>query len=89
VIQVKTGAILYIMGQTEIDEEIDPSAVIKNLGIQADKVVVVSATSSHEDIQDAWWMLLARGMKRVLCLFVATQDGATFRLAGQPLRLCG
>ena len=86
---MKTGAILYVMGQTEIDEEIDTSAVIKNLGIEADKVAIVSATSGYEDIQDAWWMLLARGMKRVLCFSVATQDGATFRLAGQPLRLCG
>ena len=86
---MKTGAILYVMGQTEIDEEIDTSAVIKNLGIQADKVAVVSATSGYEDIQNAWWMLLARGMKQILCLFVTTQDGATFQLTKQPLRLCG
>ncbi len=86
---MKTGAILYVAGESALDETVDAGSIAKELGIAADRVEMVSATRGYEDVIDAWWMLLTRGMKRVVCFMVSSMDGKHFKLVSQPLRLCG
>ncbi len=86
---MKTGAILYVTGDTAPEKEIQALKLARDLGIRADRAALVSSTMGYEDVIDAWWALLTQGMKRVICCAVSSQDGKTFLLKGQPLRLCG
>jgi len=38
---------------------------------------------------DAWWLLTAKGMNRIICMIAEVSDRSEFRLTGQELRLCG
>jgi len=89
VVFLKTGAILYLTGNSSLGGDIEARKIAEELGINADRVEVVSGSVGYEDVVDAWWMLLTRGMKRVICFMVSTMDGQHFKLVSQPLRLCG
>ena len=86
---MKTGAILYVTGTPPIGEGVEALKVARKLGIQADRATLVSRTSGYENIVDAWWMLLTKGMNRVVCCVVTTRDGKTFNLSAEPLQLYG
>lgn len=86
---MKTGAILYFTGISSPGEETEIRKIAEELGIEADRVEMVSGTEGYEDIIDAWWILLTRGMKQVVCFMVSSMDGKHFNLVSQPLRLCG
>ncbi len=86
---MKTGAILYVTNASRLKGEFDAGKIARDLGIQADRVEVVSRSMGYEDVIDAWWVLLTRGMKRVMCFMVSSVDGRNFELVSQPLRLCG
>ena len=86
---MKTGAIFYVTGEHPPKEGMEAMEIARKLGIQADEATLVSLTEGYEDIIDAWWMLLTKGMKRVVCFVVSTGDGKNFELGRQPLRLCG
>ncbi len=85
---MKTGAILYFAG-SPLKGDVEARKIAADLGIDADRVEIVSSSVGYENIIDAWWMLLARGMKRVVCFMVTTMDEQNFKLVSQPLRLCG
>ncbi len=86
---MKTGIILYLTGDSRLEEGIEAEKLAKDLGIEGDKIELVSKNNGYEDVIDAWWILLTRGMKRVLCFMVSSIDGRHFKLVSQPLRLCG
>jgi len=86
---LKTGAILYLTGNLSLGGDIEARKIAEDLGINVDRVEIVSDSVGYEDVVDAWWMLLTRGMKRVICFMVSTMDGQRFKLVSQPLRLCG
>ncbi len=86
---MKTGAIFYVTGERPLREGVEAMEIARKLGIQADKATLVSTTEGYEDIVDAWWMLLTKGMSHVVCYVVSTMDGRNFKLYRQPLRLCG
>ena len=87
--KMKTGAILYITGASPPGEGVEAGKLARDLGIHADRALLVSQTIGYENVIDAWWTLLTKGMKQVVCCVVSTQDGKTFLLNGEPLRLCG
>ena len=86
---MKTGVILYIVGGEGPYDDMDMEDVVKRLDLKADRVEIVSANSSHFDVMDAWWLLMARGMKRVVCMLAEVVNRSELKLTGRELRLCG
>jgi hypothetical protein len=86
---MKTGVIVYLVGKQSLDDEIDFEEVEKRLKINADRVEVVSSMGGNYDVMDAWWLLTANGMKRIICMIAEVINRSEFRLTGQELRLCG
>ena len=84
---MKTGAIIYVIGK-ENDKDFDIKEAVKNLKIEADKVEIVSSRSGHFDIMDAWWLLTAKGMKRIVCIIAEIINGSDLRLTGREIQLC-
>ncbi len=85
---MKTGAIVYVIGKENIDNDFDITEAVKNLKIEADKVEIVSSRSGHFDIMDAWWLLTAKGMKRIVCIIAEIINGSDLRLTGREIQLC-
>jgi hypothetical protein len=86
---MKTGIIIYLVGKESLDDSIDFEEAGKKLKIKADKIEVVSSIGGDHDVMDAWWLLTAKGMNRIICMIAEVSDRSEFRLTGQELRLCG
>ncbi len=86
---MKTGVIIYVVGDHGEEAGFDPAKAVKNLSITADRVEVISRESGHFDVMDAWWALTARGMSRIICMLGEFVGHSEIRLTGRELRLCG
>ena len=86
---MKTGVIVYLVGKESLNDEIDFEEAQKRLEVKADRVEVVSSIEGNYDVFDAWWLLTAKGMKRIVCMIAEVINGSEFRLTGQELRLYG
>lgn len=86
---MKTGVIVYLVGKKSLDDEIDFEEAKKRLKITADRVEIVSSIGGNYDVMDAWWLLTAKGMKRIICMIAEVISRSEFRLTGHKLRLCG
>jgi hypothetical protein len=86
---MKTGIIIYLVGKESLDDSIDFEEAGKKLKIKADKIEVVSSIGGDHDVMNAWWLLTAKGMNRIICMIAEVSDRSEFRLTGQELRLCG
>jgi len=86
---MKTGVIVYVVGKESLNDTIDFEEAGKRLNIKADRVEVVSSIGGNYDVMDAWWLLTAKGMKRIICIIAEVINRSEFRLTGQEMRLCG
>ena len=86
---MKTGVIVYLVGKKSLDDSINFEEAGKRLNINADRVEVVSSIGGNYDLMDAWWLLTAKGMKRIICMIAEVINRSEFRLTGQELRLYG
>jgi hypothetical protein len=85
---VKTGVIVYIVGEKISELDFDENEAPFKFGIQADKVEVVFSGENNFDVMDAWWKLTAKGMRRITCLIGEVLDDCSIRLTGRELKLC-
>ena len=86
---MKTGIIVYVVGGETFYDNLDMEAAVRRLDLKADRVEIVSANSNHFDVMDAWWLLIAKGMKRVVCMLAEVVNSSELKLTGRELRLCG
>ena len=86
---MKTGVIVYVVGGDVIKPTVDLEKEVRKLKIGADRVELVSLSSGHFDVSDAWWHLTARGMNRILCLLAQLTESGSLQLTGRMLRLTG
>ena len=86
---MKTGAILYIVGDEPDGFNATSEDAANRLNIKADMVEIVSSRSGHFDISDAWWFLTVRGMQHIVCKVAAFSQMGDLQLTGRELRLCG
>ena len=86
---MKTGAIVYVLGKENQNENFDLEEAVRSLNIKADRVEIVSSTSGHFDIMDAWWLLTTKGMKKIVCMLAEVVYHSKIELTGRELRLCG
>jgi hypothetical protein len=86
---MKTGIIVYIVGDPPIVQSSDPKAIVKKLRPDANRVEIASRHLGHFDVHDAWWSLTSKGMQRILCILDEFSPQGQIQLKGQMLRLCG
>jgi len=86
---MKTGVIIYVVGNKEWNDQTDFVEDAKALDIVADRVEVVASQDVNFDLMYAWWRLAVIGMKRIVCLLAEVSDHSTLKLTGRELVLCG
>lgn len=86
---MRTGVIVYVVGETPVGENPDIGAEIERLHPGADRVEVVSRDAGHFDVADAWWSLTAKGMQRIFCMIGEMNSAGGLKLQERRLRLCG
>jgi hypothetical protein len=86
---MKTGIIVYIAGDDDRGPEIDLEKQVKRLELEADRVELVSRSSGHFDVSDAWWYLTTKGMNHVKCAIGELTESGHIQLTGRELRLSG
>lgn len=86
---MKTGVIVYVTGNEELDDQIDFEQAARSLNLKADRVEVVSSIDGNYDVMDAWWSLTAKGMKLIVCKMADVVNRSRLELTGRELTLCG
>jgi hypothetical protein len=87
--KMKTGVIVYILGGDGAYDGYEVKEAVKKLNIKADRVEIVSSRLGHFDVMDAWWMLTAKAMHRIVCMLAEICNDSNLKLTGRNLRLCG
>ncbi|QTA88762.1 hypothetical protein [Desulfonema magnum] len=86
---MKTGIIIYVLGNDPSDDAFDEKKAVKELEVGADKVEVVFSGEKHFDIMDAWFKLTTKGMHRIVCMFGEIAEHSAIKLTGREFQLCG
>ncbi len=86
---VKTGLIVYVVGKEPADWNVNAESTSIKQNIEADLVEIITAKTGHFDVSDAWWSLLTRGMKRIVCRIGTFTPKGNLTLTGNELHLCG
>jgi hypothetical protein len=86
---MKTGLIVYVVGTEPADWDADSELRIIKQNSKVDLVEIITVESGHFDVSDAWWSLLTRGMKRIVCRIGEFAPNGSLALKGRQLCLCG
>lgn len=70
---MKSGLIVYLVGDGELPEGVDLAGLCKELGFQADRVELVGSRQGFYQVEDAWHFLFTKGYANIK-LLVAQQD---------------
>jgi hypothetical protein len=89
VIKVKTGLIVYVVGAEPVGWDADLQLSAIRQGRRADLVEIITTKSGHFDVLDAWWSLLSKGMKRIVCIIGEFTPNGNLTLKERELCLCG
>lgn len=85
---MRTGVILYIAAGHRLDDEVEAADLVKGLGIEADRVEVVSSKVGYDSIVEAWWRLAIKGMHRIVCKAAEAVDSRKLKLMDREVTLC-
>jgi hypothetical protein len=86
---MKTGLIVYVVGTEPAVWDADSQQKAIKQSSQADLVEIITVRSGHFDVLDAWWSLLTRGMKRIVCIIGEFSPNGNLELKERRLCLCG
>jgi hypothetical protein len=86
---MKTGIIVYIVGDEFPILRSDLKAIVKKLRLEADRIEIVSQQLGNFNVHDAWWSLTSKGMQCILCALGKFTSNGHIQLKKQMLRLCG
>lgn len=86
---MKSGLIIYVVGKEPVNWDADYELMVIKQNTKADLVEIITANTGHFDVLDAWWSLLARGMKRITCTIGKFSPAGNLILTSRKLRLCG
>ena len=86
---MKTGLIVRVFGSEPYGWEASSAIQTVKHTTQADQVEIITNTTGHYDVHDAWRSLLSMGMKRIDCTIGEFTRSGTLRLTGRELRLWG
>ncbi|MBW2449329.1 MAG: hypothetical protein JRE92_02740 [Deltaproteobacteria bacterium] len=86
---MKTGLIVYVVGTEPVDWDATSELTAIKQHRQVDMVEIITIKSGHFDVLDAWWSLLTRGMKRIVCIIGEFTPNGNLTLKEHQLFLCG
>jgi len=86
---MKTGLIVYVVGTEPVDWDADSELRAIKRSSRADLIEIITVKSGHFDVLDAWWSLLTRGMKRIVCIIGEFTPNGNLTLKERKLCLCG
>jgi hypothetical protein len=86
---MKTGLIVYVVGTEPVDWDAESQLRAIKQSSRADLVEIITVKSGHFDVLDAWWSLLTRGMKRIICTIGEFTPNGNLTLKERKLHLCG
>ncbi len=85
---MKTGIIVYVLGNQSPDKDFDEREAVKNLNVKADRVEFVFSGQNSFDMSDAWLKLIQKGMNHVVCKYGEIEGTSVIRLKERELQLC-
>ena len=85
---MKTGIIVYVVGNNNPDDNFDEKQAVINLGVKADQVEFVFSGEACFDIADAWYAMIRKGMSRVVCMAGELINSSCVKLTGREMQLC-
>ena len=86
---MKTGIIVYIVGNKATPDSFDEKNAKETLGVSADRVSFVFSGEKNDDIACEWWAMTVRGMSRIVCMAGELVNSSKVRLTGRELQLTG
>jgi len=86
---MKTGLIVYVVGTEPVDWDADYALRAIKQSSRADLVEIITVTSGHFDVLDAWWSLLTRVMRRIVFTIGEFMPNGDLTLKERKLCLCG
>ena len=86
---MKTGVIVYVVGNQSPGEEFDEKLAALNLNVNADRVSFVFSEGYLDDLSYSWWEMVRKGMSRILCMVENLTAPSTIQLTGRELQLGG
>lgn len=86
---MKSGLIIYVVGNAPEGWTEDNEIKIKNAESKADLIEIITTTTGHFDVIDAWWELITRGMSTIICKLACFNDSGNLEMTDKTLRLCG
>jgi len=84
---MKTGIIVYVPGNQRY-KDFDEKSAVKNLKLDADRVDLVISDEKNYDIMYAWWSMIVKGMRRVICITGEFITQSEIKLTGRQMQLC-
>ena len=87
--RMKSGLIIYVVGKEPPNWDTVFESVAVKKETKADLVEIITTNTGHIDIHDAWWSLLAKGMKRITCTIGEYSPAGKLILTRRELNLCG
>jgi len=87
--EMKTGLIVYLTGSDSLPETFDAMEAVARLTLPCDYSVPAAATEGYYGVQEAWHLLLTRGMQHIAVVKGKLDDAGDIKLFGEPLRLYG
>jgi len=86
---MKKGLIVYLTESDGFPETFDAEEAVSRLTLPCDCSVPAAATEGYYNVQEAWHLLLTRGMQHIAVVKGKLDDAGDIELFGEPLRLCG
>lgn len=86
---MKTGIIVYVVGNPNHQESFNEQSARESLGIDADLVSFVFSGEPHGDIGYEWWNMTVKGMSRIVCMMGEMIKPSVVRLTGRQMQLTG
>jgi hypothetical protein len=85
---MRSGLIVYLVGDAELPEGLDLAGLCKEMGFSADRVELVGSRQGFFEVNDAWHYLFTKGYGDIK-LLVAQREQEHLQALRPLLRLSG
>ena len=86
---MKKGLIVYLVDSNSLPETFDEREALDFLSLDCDHSMLAASHQGYHDIQDAWHLMLTRGMQHISCIKARLSETGSIELYGEPFRLYG